>query len=120
MDKLRYEVDPHNRLIVEGTGRKTGLPKFRKVLDGRFKIGKNNTLIYHVKAPVPHGACIPHQLKLKGEWSLTEGGDLRLTLDKWGRASFGDRLTLKGDIVGVNKNSLLFAITTVTKENKVS
>ena len=41
-------------------------------------------------------------------------------LDKWGRASFGDRLTLKGDIVGVNKSSLLFAITTVTKENKAS
>jgi len=120
MEKLKYEVDPHSRLIAGNTGRKTNLPKFRKVLDGRFTIGKNNTLIYHVKSPVWHGVCIPHQLKLKGKWSLTERGDLRLTIDKWGRASFGDKITLKGDIISVSKNSLLFAITKATKENKIS
>lgn len=109
MQKVRYEIDPHNRLVA-------GLHRFRKVLDGRFKVGKDNTLVYHVKAPVPRGADIPHQVKLKGNWSLTKNHDLRLTLDKWGRQTFGDKLTLKGDMIGVNKNSILFAVTTRAKE----
>ena len=49
MQKIRYEIDPHNRLVRR-------LPRFRKVIDGKFKIDKKNTLIYHVKAPVPRDA----------------------------------------------------------------
>ena len=130
MGKIRYELDPHNRLIVTETIekktktvkrlRKTQLSRFRRVLDGRFKIGKDNALSYHVKAPMPRGLDMPHQVKLRGEWSLTEAHDLRLTLDKWGRQTFGDQLTLQGDIIDVNKNSLLFAVTTRTKENTQS
>ena len=116
MQKLRYEIDPHNRLIVSEAGRKAPLSRFRKVLDGRFKVDKNNILSYHIKAPVPRDVNIPHQVKLKGKWSLTGNHDLRLTLDKWGRQTFGDRLTLQGDIIDVNKNSILFAVTTWTKE----
>ena len=117
MRKVRYEVDPHNRLIIDETGRKTLLPRFRKVLDGKFKVNKNNTLSYHVKAALPSGDKVPHQVKLRGKWSLTRGHDLRLTLDKWGRQTFGDQITLRGEIIGVNKNSLLFAVTTRTKED---
>ncbi len=116
MQKLRYEIDPHNRLIVSETGRKAPLSRFRKVLDGRFKVDKNNILSYHIKTPVPRDVNIPHQVKLKGKWLLTGNHDLRLTLDKWGRQTFGDRLTLQGDIIDVNKNSILFAVTTWTKE----
>lgn len=120
MKKMRYEIDPHNRLVIEETGRGTSIPHFRRVLDGRFKIGKDNRLIYHIKSPLPYDANIPHQVKLKGEWSLTENHDLRLTFDKWGRQTFGDQLTLQGDIIGVDKNSLLFAVTTKTKEGAQS
>ena len=116
MQKLRYEIDPHNRLVVSETGRKAPLSRFRKVLDGRFKVDKNNILSYHIKAPVPRDVNIPHQVKLKGKWLLTGNHDLKLTLDKWGRQTFGDRLTLQGDIIDVNKNSILFAVTTWTKE----
>ena len=108
---------PLNRLIIEETGHKTGLKHFRKVLDGRFKIGKGNELIYCVKNPVSASTLIPHQVRLKGTWSVTKNHDLMLTLNKWGRQTFGNELTLKGDVVDVDKNSILFAVTTRRKKN---
>ena len=120
VEKVRYEVDPHNRLVIKTTARKTSLPRFRKVLDGRFKVANDNTLTYHVKAPIPDDIKAPHQVKLRGKWSLTENHDLRLTLDKWRRQTFGDQLTLQGDIIDASKNSLLFAVTTRTKGNTQS
>jgi hypothetical protein len=114
MEKIKYEIDPHNRLVAGKTGAGSRLRRFRKVLDGRFRVDKNNNLSYHVKAPMPGGAGIPHQVKLRGRWSLAGNHTLKLTLDKWGRQTFGDMLTLWGDIKDVDKNSLLFAVTTKT------
>ena len=59
MERVRYEIDPHNRLVIRKTAGKTSLPYFRKVVTGRFKIDKNNALTYHVKTPVPHGKTSP-------------------------------------------------------------
>ena len=120
MEKIRYEVDPHNRLVIKATGKKTNLPRFRQVLNGRFKIDKDNNLTYHIKAPIPEDIRAPHQVKLRGKWSLTKNHDLRLTLDKWRRQTFGDQLTLQGDIIDVNKNSLLFTVTTRDKDGTQS
>jgi len=119
-ERVRYEVDPYNRLVIADTGKKTKLPKFRQVLTGRFKTDKNNSLIYLIKAPVPRKLGIPHQVRLRGRWSLTEDHNLRFTLNKWGRQTLGDKLTLQGTILDVYKNSLLFAITTRTKEDTQS
>lgn len=110
MQKVRYELDPYNRLV------RSDLRKFRQVLDGRFRTDGNNELSYHVKAPLSGGEKIPHQLRLKGAWSLTDDHTLRLTLDKSGRETFGDELTLEGDIIDVRENSLLFALTTAAKD----
>ncbi len=123
MEKLRYEVDPHNRLIGQETGKKLRLTRFRRVLDGRFKTGPNNSLIYHIKVPiqgVTPDLKAPYQVKLRGKWSLTKNHDLRLTLDKWRRQTSGDKLTLQGEIISAEANSLLFAITTRSKENITS
>ena len=98
MEKVRYEIDPHNRLVIKKTGKKTKLARFRRVLDGRFKTDRINSLTYHIKAPIPQDLNAPHQVKLRGRWSLTKNHDLRLTLDKWRRQTFGDQLTLQGDI----------------------
>ena len=117
MPKTRYELDPYNRLVLDKSGRKTSLMKFRKVLDGRFKADKSNNLSYHIKAPVFAKENIPHQLRLKGKWSLTDDHDLCLTLDKQGRETFGDKIALRGTILDVKENSLLFAVTTKTKKN---
>jgi len=116
-EKVRFEIDPHNRLIIAETGKKTGVRRFRHTLTGQFKIDKNNSLSYHVKTPTPQGAQIPHQVKLNGKWSLTDDHNLELTLNKWGRQTLGDKLTLQGRILDVRKNSLLFSVTTKTKEN---
>lgn len=112
MEKLKYEFDPHNRLIVGSS-----LRGIRKVLDGQFKISAHNLLTYHVKAPFPEDIKAPHQVKLRGTWFLTEDHQLRLTLDKWRRPTFGDQLTLQGEILDVKKNSLLFAVKTRTKDD---
>ena len=81
MEKLKYEFDPHNRLTV----RSDALKGVRRVLDGQFKISEYNTLSYHVKAPFPADIKEPHQVKLKGDWSLTKDHKLRLTLDQLSR-----------------------------------
>jgi hypothetical protein len=111
MERFRYELDPYNRLVLyKGGG--SGLPEFRQVLDGRFNVDKNNSLSYHVKAPLRETEKIPNQIKLRGEWSLTDSHDLRFTLDKQSRETFGDEVTLQGEILDVKANSLLFAVTT--------
>jgi len=129
MQKIRYELDPYNRFIISGTGEKSGLNRFRKVVDGRFKTDANNELSYHIKSPyhssllgpdetpLLKGPNLPNQLRLKGKWSLTDDHELRLTLDKESRQTFGDQITLQGEILDVKKGSLLFAVTTMTKEN---
>jgi len=123
MEKFRYETDPHNRLFIQKTGSDPHLKRFRRVLDGRFKIGPGNFLIYHVKSPVKgitQDRKAPHQVKLKGRWSLTKDHDLRLTLDKWRRQLPKDTLTLQGEIIGVDSSSFLFAFTTKTGEGALS
>ena len=119
MATSRYEIDPHNRLVVRETGRKSRLSRYRHVLDGRFRIGADNTLEYHIKAPSCGAADahnFPHQLRFKGDWSLTDGDNLKLTLNKWGRQTFGDELILKGEAIKAGAGSLCFAVTQKTKE----
>jgi hypothetical protein len=116
MQKIRYEVDPYNRLTLSPDGAESGLPLFRQVLDGKFKTNENNDLTYHVKAPLSCPGTIPNQIKLKGAWSLTGDHRLRFTLDKIGRQTLGDQLTFSGEILDVNEDSLLFAITTRSKD----
>lgn len=120
MQKIRYELDPHNRLVAIGTGTRRGLPKFRKALEGRFRTDGANELAYQVKSPLTEEDKIPHQLKLSGTWSLTDSHELRLTLDKLGRRTFGDQVTLQGEILDAREDSLLFAVTTTTKAGTAS
>lgn len=120
MQKLRYEVDPHNRLVVSETGKRLPLTRFRRVFDGSFKTGQGSSLTYHIKGPM-YGLeaerKAPHQVKLRGKWSLNKDHDLVLTLDKWRRQRPGDELTLQGQIVAASADSISFAITTRSKEN---
>ncbi|MDD4899608.1 MAG: hypothetical protein PHT31_02145 [Candidatus Omnitrophica bacterium] len=112
MEKIRYEFDPYNRL----TALNSALRGIRKVIDGQFKISGQNTLTYHIKSPVAKELKIPHQVKLKGIWSLTENHQLKITLDKSARQAFGDQVVLEGEIIDLRENSLLFAVTGRTKK----
>jgi hypothetical protein len=111
MAKVRYEFDPHNRLIASSRT----LQGVRRVLEGQFRVGAHNTLTYLIKSPVPDKIKSPNQLQLKGNWSLTPDHQLRLTLDKWQRQTFGDALTIQGEVISARNNALLFAATTRSK-----
>jgi len=101
-ERIRYEIDPFNRLIFSKSKRGRG---FRYVLDGTFRIDKNNVLTYQLKSsPNPP---IPRQLKLCGNWSLDPEHNLALTLDK-GK----DKLTLKGEIIAARADALVFCVST--------
>ncbi len=115
MQRVSYELDPFNRLIIGGDA-KSSLKKFRKVLDGRFEIDGDNNLSYHIKAPLSEGENIPNQIRLIGDWSLTADHKLRLTLVKAARETFGDEVIFQGRIIDVDKNSLLFSMATKTLE----
>lgn len=109
-EKITYEIDPHNRLGYKKTGKNSGLPGFRTVIDGTFEIDKNNRLIYHIKKS-QNPDNIPQQLKLKGKWSLDKEHNLVLTLDKWGNQIAGNKLILEGELMDADANALSFMVT---------
>ncbi|MDD3905799.1 MAG: hypothetical protein PHS46_04600 [Candidatus Omnitrophica bacterium] len=115
MQRVRYEVDPYNRLVIADDGSTGDLPKFRQAIDGQFKLDEYNNLSYRVKAPLSEGDDIPHQVDIGGSWRLGDKHELRLAVEQASRKTFGDEITLQGDILDVDKNSLLFSITTRTK-----
>lgn len=104
MQKIRYEVDPHNRLTRLGPG------KFRQVIDGEFKLDDNNSLSYHVKKS--DNIDIPQQIKFFGDWSLDKGHNLILTLDKWNNQVEGNKLVLKSELLSAAGNELVFSVET--------
>ena len=114
-EKIRYEIDPHNRLVYEKTGRKSDVPGFRTVVDGKFEIDKNNQITYHVKKT--QGSGIPQQLKLKGKWALDKDHNLVLTLNKWGSQIAGNKLTIESEFIDAKDNMLSFALTTKDSKN---
>ena len=59
MQKIRYEIDPYNRIVIAGSGTANDLPKFRQVLDGRFRTDENNGLSYLIRAPLSAARNIP-------------------------------------------------------------
>jgi len=114
--KITYELDPHNRLTLRSTGKKSKIPKYRQIIDGKFRIGKGNSLSYHVKKSKDFAT--PQQIKFSGNWSMDKNHDLVFTLNKWGNQVAGNKLTLTGNIMDVKRNKLLFAVTTKTPDNR--
>ncbi|MFH0839862.1 MAG: hypothetical protein V1883_02460 [Candidatus Omnitrophota bacterium] len=117
MEKIKYEIDPHNRLIAKISRRRSGIPKFRHVIDGEFKTGPSNTLIYHIKSPskgITEELDLPYQVKLGGVWSLTKNHELKLIFDKCQLEGFRNDVVLKGEIIGANSDSILFSVTQKT------
>ncbi|MFH1665915.1 MAG: hypothetical protein ABIA77_07215 [Candidatus Omnitrophota bacterium] len=107
--KIKYEVDPQNRLVVIQPGEDLRLPGYRTVLDGRFGIDGKNDLTYHTKTP--QGSDVPRQVRLSGKWSLDKGHDLVLTLDGENKQYAGDKLTIKGGIIDAKDSELVFSVT---------
>jgi len=117
LEKIKYEIDPSNRLIIARSGQESRVPEFRQVLDGTFEIDKNNGLLYHVKS-TPLGST-PRQLKLTGNWSLNEKHNLVLVLDNTREQLMGNTLTLNTEIIDAKADRLEFSISGKDKDGKM-
>ncbi len=117
MSKIYYEVDPHNRLIVKRTGRKSLLSRYRTCLEGRFKTDEDNSLIFEAKIADKDTA---EQIKFKGSWTLDKNHNLVFMLDKWGKQIAGNKLILTGAISSLGGNEISFAMATRETDNKAS
>jgi len=109
-EKISYEIDPHNRLIVKKTGKVSRVAGYRKILDGRFKIGKDNSLIYHIKKSSQ--IDVPQQIKLSGSYSLKNDKNLVFTLNKWNNQVQGNKFIIKGRLLDAKDDELSFTVGT--------
>jgi len=110
-ERISYEVDPHNRLIVSGRGSSSPAPaRFRTAADGVFRIENGSTLTYHVKKS--QDSNIPQKVKFSGNWSFDKDHNLVLTLDKWNEGCYGDKLIIKAGLLSAGGGSLSFAVAT--------
>ncbi|MDP2981553.1 MAG: hypothetical protein Q8N67_05800, partial [Candidatus Omnitrophota bacterium] len=117
MDKVFYEIDPFNRLIVgKPPGRGSMVKKFRKVVHGRFGTDENNELFYEVNKS--SGIDIPQKIKFSGKYSLDKNRNLIITLNKWNNQCEGNRLTLKTKIIDANNNEIALSVNSKVSENK--
>lgn len=117
-EKITYTIDPHNRLIAKKTGKASGVKAYRQVLDGRFKIGKGNTLTYHVKKS--SNTDIPQQVRLSGTYSLEKDRDLVFTLNKWSNQVEGNKLIIKGQLLDAKDDELSFIVGTRNSRGNAS
>lgn len=115
MPKIYYEVDPHNRLVVKKTGRKSLLSKYRTCLEGRFKTDEGNSLVFEAKVA---DKDIAEQLKFKGTWALDKNHKLVFMLNKWGKQIAGNKLVLNGEINSLDGNEISFSMATREAGNK--
>lgn len=113
-ERIIYEVDPHNRLVVSRPGPSPA--KFRTVLDGIFRIEKFGQLSYHVMKP--QDSSIPQKVNLSGNWSLDADRNLVFTFDKWNEGCYGNKLTIKGEVISAKEGSISFSAAARTPGGK--
>lgn len=118
MEKVFYEIDPFNRLIIGSLpgGRKSGVKKFRQVVNGRFRTDENNALFYEVNKS--QDIDIPQKIRFSGKLSLDKKHNLVLTLDKWNNQCEGNRLALKVKLVDAKANEISFLVNSKVSEGR--
>jgi hypothetical protein len=109
--KKRYGVGEKNRLIIRRKDKSL-------TVDGRFDIGKNNGLIYWLNEPFSWRRQyeLPNKIIFKGHWKLNANYDLELSLNETKDQFEGDCLVLKGDIIFVDGDRLVFEISSFDKQ----
>jgi hypothetical protein len=105
--KLKYSVDNNNQLLITTPcTKKTLKPK------GKFGITKNNQLFYKLNESSGWRKqyALPPRIIFKGSWQLNPNHDLMFILDKRRNQFQADTLTLKGDIVSLERDLLAFEL----------
>ncbi|MCM8800563.1 MAG: hypothetical protein NC912_00895 [Candidatus Omnitrophica bacterium] len=108
--KRHYLIDNQNRLIVKQKDKRL-LPQ------GNFSVDKHNHLIYHLNEPFSWRRQYGSGKKIcfLGNWRLNPNYDLEMILNKTNTQFAQDRLTLKGEIISVEKDSLIFETHSIDK-----
>jgi len=115
--RVAYEIDRFNRLVVRRLDAR-GLPVGRRmVLDGVFTTDERARLVYHVDSVVPStvdGWVVPREVALAGRWGLAGDHALTLTLDQ--AHGLQETLTLRGELLTAEAHELTVAVTTISGE----
>lgn len=125
--RFRYQVDPLNRLVISRPFAPDSPRRRKIVVDGRFVIGEDNSLEYHLRAPEPelkewllgdNSEKALYKIRFTGKWSLTPEHDLKFTLHKSDTQRLGERLILRGNILSARNNELLFSLIVGGRDNR--
>lgn len=111
--KNRYAVNNKNLLVLN--------PKHKNlIVDGRFTVDKDNRLSYWLNEPSAWRKIhkLPDKITFCGKWNLNSNHDLELILDESKGQFYGDRLTLKGEIISTNRDEFIFEIVNVDKRSQ--
>jgi hypothetical protein len=99
--RYRYSVSPENQLLLRPPRLKSAIK-----LSGRFKIEKDNRLVYQLDSPFR----LKRKISFSGTWRLDRNHDLELILGRTREQSAGDTLTLKGEIICADRGVLAFEL----------
>lgn len=116
MDKVFYEIDPFNRLVVWPANRRSRVKKFRQVVHGRFIADSGNNLLYEVNKS--QGLDMPQKIGFSGKYSLDKKHNLVFTLNKWNNQCEGDRLILRAKLIDAKSNEVAFLINSKAGKGK--
>ena len=86
-------------------------------VNGSFEVDAHQRLVFWLNEPVSlkRRYDLPAKIVFEGSWNLDENHDLLLVLDETPSHYAGDRLSIKGEIVSFDGNSLLFQCSSFDK-----
>lgn len=116
--KVFYEIDPFNRLVVKGSGGRSNVRRFRRVVRGRFKTDGKNRLYYEVFKS--SGKQTPQKIRFSGRYSLDREHKLIYSLNKWNNQVAGNRLRLRTRFAAAGGNEIVFLLNSRTLREKGS
>ncbi len=110
--KYKYSIDSRNQLFIRPPKEKVAIP-----VRGRFSIDKNNQLIYWLNEPASWRKKydLPSRISFIGNWQLNPNYDLELNLAETKEQYKGERLILKGEIISIDRDTLVFEIISYDK-----
>ncbi|MCK4518985.1 MAG: hypothetical protein KAU12_02590 [Candidatus Omnitrophica bacterium] len=109
--KVGYEVDELNRLVLSRPFAVTSPLRKKRVVKGYFKADKNK-LSYYIssKDKEVRDDLSCRKITFSGRWSFDKKHNLKLVLDNSSNQVFGDTLSLTGEIVKVDARGLNFRL----------
>ncbi len=106
-----YSLNSYNCLIIRHKNK-------RLIPEGMFSLSKDNRLYYWLNEPISwrRQYKLADKIAFIGNWQLNENYDLELNLRKARYGENGDVLDLKGEIISVDGDALVFGMSSRDKK----